>query len=372
MISGIAVAFVTVRIRDWDGKKTMKRLIILLAAFLAQISTSMAQDLTIATITRPPFSMVENGTDTGFSVDLWNAIAADLGANFNFRRVENFGEMLNLVEDGSVDAAIANISITSAREAHMDFSQPIFESGLQIMIKSDYQSDLSILRAVFSRDVLTAIVLAFLLLLGGGMLMWRFERNAQPYFDKPVKEAMFPAFWWALNLIVNGGFEERVPRTAFGRIFGVFLVISSLFIVSIFVAKITAVLTVDAIQNSVESLNDLERLHVASIDGSTASDFLEDRNIQFMAFSDLTEMYAAFEAGEEDAIVFDAPVLAYYANRSNGRAKVVGPVFQRENYGVALPTGSVLAEQINQSLLELRENGTYDALYRKWFGGGAR
>lgn len=355
-----------------DGGQTMKRLLILVVALAAQISTAMGQELTIATVTRPPFSMVENDKDTGFSVDLWEAIAKDLKTDYKFERVENFGEMLKLVESGQVDAAIANISITASREATMDFSQPIFESGLQIMIKSDYQSDLSLLRAVFSRDVLTAIVLAFVLLLGGGMLMWRFERNAQPYFDKPAKEAMFSAFWWALNLIVNGGFEERVPRTAFGRIFGVFLVISSLFIVSIFVAKITAVLTVDAIQSSVESLSDLERLQVASIEGSTAADFLRERDVQFKAFSDLEEMYAAFESGEEDAIIFDAPVLAYYATLSNGRAKVVGPVFQRENYGVALPTGSVLAEQINQSLLELREDGTYDALYRKWFGSGLR
>lgn len=355
-----------------DGGQIMKRLLILLVAFAAQITTALAQELTIATVTRPPFSMVEHGKDTGFSVDLWDAIAEDLNAEFKFERVDSFGGMLELVERGQADAAIANISITSAREATMDFSQPIFESGLQILIKSDYQSDLSLLRAVFSRDVLTAIVLAFVLLLGGGMLMWRFERNAQPYFDKNAKEAMFPAFWWALNLIVNGGFEERVPRTAFGRIFGVFLVISSLFIVSIFVAKITAVLTVDAIQNSVESLNDLERLHVASIEGSTAADFLRERDIQFKAFSDLEAMYAAFEVGEEDAIIFDAPVLAYYATQSNGRAKVVGPVFKRENYGVALPTGSMLAEQINQSLLELREDGTYDALYRKWFGSGVR
>ena len=77
---------------------------------------------------------------------------------------------------------------------------------------------------------------------------------------------------------------------------------------------------------------------------------------------------AEFENGGAEAVVFDAPVLAYYANNSKGMAKVAGPVFQRENYGIAIPTGSPLAEQINQSLLRLREDGTYDVLYRKWFG----
>jgi polar amino acid transport system substrate-binding protein len=43
-------------------------------------------------------------------------------------------------------------------------------------------------------------------------------------------------------------------------------------------------------------------------------------------------------------------------------------VFKPENYGIALPTGSPLREEINQSLLRLRENGTYGELVRKWFG----
>jgi polar amino acid transport system substrate-binding protein len=49
-------------------------------------------------------------------------------------------------------------------------------------------------------------------------------------------------------------------------------------------------------------------------------------------------------------------------------AELAGPTFQHENYGIALPTGSPLIEPINQSLLKLRENGTYATLYRKWFG----
>ncbi len=346
----------------------MRILIFLASLFSVAVSVASAQDLSIATVSRPPFSVIEDGKDTGFSIDLWQALADDLDRDFTFQRTEEFGEMLDLVKTGAVDAAIANISITASREKELDFSQPIFESGLQILVKREQQSDLSVFRALMSRDMLTAIILAFVMLLAGGMLMWQFEKRSQPYFDKSAKEALFPAFWWALNLVVNGGFEERVPRTVFGRIFGVFLVISSLFIVSIFVAKITAVLTVDAIQNSVNSVTDLHRQNVATIDGSTASNFLNNREITYRGYSDLQEMLVAFENDVVDAVVFDAPVLAFYANNSLGKAKVVGPIFQRENYGIALPTGSPLAEQINQSLLRLREDGTYDTLYRKWFG----
>ena len=32
------------------------------------------------------------------------------------------------------------------------------------------------------------------------------------------------------------------------------------------------------------------------------------------------------------------------------------------------PRGSDLRKPVNEALLKLRENGTYDAIYNKWFG----
>lgn len=346
----------------------MTRIVFLALAFVVWATGLFAQDLTIATITRPPFSLVENGKDTGFSLELWDALAKDMGLEYRLERVNVFADMLKLVETGTVDAAVANISITAAREHVMDFSQPIFESGLQIMVPRDAATT-SVWSIFFSRDLLIAFVAAFALLLGSGMIMWRFERRAQPYFDHTAKEAVFPAFWWALNLIVNGGFEERMPRTPLGRLFGVFMVISSLFLVSVFVAKITAAITVDAIQSNVSGLNDLYGKTVGTVDGSTSAGFLTGRDLRYVGYVGLDELLKDFEAGSLDAVVFDAPILAYYANsRAGSDSALVGGVFLRENYGIALPSGSPLAEQINQSLLKLRENGTYARIYRKWFG----
>ena len=181
---------------------------------------------------------------------------------------------------------------------------------------------------------------------------------------------MFPAFWWALHLIVNGGFEERVPRSIFGRVFGVLLVVSSLFFVSIIVAKITATLTIDAIQSNISSVSDLHGKSVGTIKGSTASAYLETRGARHKTYADLDEVLNAFESNKLDAIVFDAPILAYYANnKGRDTALIVGPVVLPENYGIVLPSGSNMAEPINQSLLRLREDGSYNTLYQKWFGG---
>lgn len=346
------------------------RLLFIALGFLGLWCSQLAaQDLRVATVTRPPFSMEQSGIDTGFSLDLMNALSEDLGASIEIVRVERFSEMLDLVRTGQVDAATANISITSQREKVMDFTQPIFESGLQIMMPAEAVETQSIWQAILSIELLLAIIVAFAALLAVGMLMWFVEKGKQPYFDLPAREALFPAFWWALNLVVNGGFEERVPRSRLGRVFGVTLVLSSLFIVSVFVAQITASMTVSAIQTNVTSINDLHGHAVGTTRNSTSSVALERRYIEHSTFDDLDSMFAAFEAGDLDAIVFDAPVLAHYVTSHPARdPRLIGPVFSRDNYGIALPTDSPFAEDINLSLLNLRENGTYDQLIQKWFG----
>lgn len=353
------------------GDLTMKRafyaMICLTFAVLAQ--QSLAQTLNVTTVTRPPFSYVEDGVETGFSMDLLDALSEALGWEYSVQRVDSFPDMLSAVQDGSANLAISNISITASRETQMDFSQPIFEAGLQIMVPSDAARRPSLLHALLSKELFIAIGLAFAILLGGGMLMWGFERRAQPYFDRKLNEAWFPSFWWALNLVVNGGFEERMPRTPFGRILGVVLVVSSLFIVSVFTARITSVMTVDAITGNVNSVNDLYGKNVGTITGSTAASFLDRREIEYAGYPGLDQMLEAFKAEDLDAVVFDAPILSYFAAHEGRRiATMTGSIFLRENYGIAFPTGSPLVEEVNQALLSLREDGTYDELHRKWFG----
>lgn len=349
-----------------------KKLALALVGLFTCVTAVLAQEqdsaLVFATVERAPFSMDKDGDHTGFSIELMRALAQNQGWDVTFQRVETFPQMLDLVNSGAVDGAVANISITAAREEAMDFPQPIFEAGLKIMVPFEDQGG-TIFDALFTLDILYAILLAFGLLFGGGMLMWFFEKGRQPYFDREAKDAMFPSFWWALNLVVNGGFEERMPQSVPGRFFAVFLVISSLFIVSIFVAQITTAMTVNAISGSVNSINDLEGRVVASTQGSTGSAFLSAREISHKKFENLEEMLDQFERGKLDAVVFDGPILAYYVQtKGAGVGRLIQRNFKPENYGIALPAGSQLVEPINRGLLELRETGTYDLIRQKWFG----
>jgi hypothetical protein len=65
-----------------------------------------------------------------------------------------------------------------------------------------------------------------------------------------------------------------------------------------------------------------------------------------------------------DAVVYDAPVLLYYHPTKVRKMQVVGNIFPKE-LGI-LFHNSPYRKPVNEAT-EIRENGTYDRLYGKWF-----
>lgn len=320
------------------------------------------------TIERPPFSFEENGEATGFSIELMRQISNAIGRDVRFTFVEEFPQLLEGVTNGDADGAVANISITSEREALLDFSRPTYGSGLKILV-SGAATGASIWDVVLRWELLVLMLAAFGILFLLGMLMWVLERKHQGYFEQDAREAMFPSFWWALNLVINGGFEVNVPRSLLGRLLGVFMVVSSLFVVSLFVASITAALTVEAISGSIQTLDDLRGRRVGTTQGSTASLFLNERDVSHVEFATFTDLIDALEVEELDAVVFDGPILEYYLAQDPGvEAYLLDRVFRSEDYGIALMQGSDLREPINRALLRLTEGGEYQTLRQEWFG----
>lgn len=72
--------------------------------------------------------------------------------------------------------------------------------------------------------------------------------------------------------------------------------------------------------------------------------------------------------GNVDAVINDAPAtLDAIATGNIPGIIVVGELLTEESYGIALPKGSENAEAINAAIAEIKADGTYTQLYRKWF-----
>lgn len=128
-----------------------------------------------------------------------------------------------------------------------------------------------------------------------------------------------------------------------------------------------------AIDNEeIKGIEDLEGKTIATRLGSTSSAYIKE-NIEGgepLEFEQLDQAYLAVEGGSADAILYDAPNVAYYIKtKGQDTLKMVGDLYQAENYGIAITKGKEeLVTAINDALATLKENGTYDEIYAEWFG----
>lgn len=78
----------------------------------------------------------ENDVYTGFDIDLMDAFADYLGFTYELQPME-FTALLASVQTSKVDLGTAGITITQEREDVMDFSEPYYDAGLQILVRND-------------------------------------------------------------------------------------------------------------------------------------------------------------------------------------------------------------------------------------------
>jgi polar amino acid transport system substrate-binding protein len=139
--------------------------------------------------------------------------------------------------------------------------------------------------------------------------------------------------------------------------------------VAFYTAQLTSTLTVQKIRSAIQGPADLPGQRVGTIANSVAVNYLQAHHAQVQEFVTPDQMYKALLEGRVNAVVFGAPVLLYYAShQGSGLVMVVGAQFNTLPVAMFFPAGSPLRKRVNTALTALRENGTYQRLYDKWFG----
>lgn len=319
----------------------------------AQTDTTLKRTLKVGIKPAAPFAIKKpDGTWEGISVSLWDAVAKELGIEYEWVE-SDFKILLQNVEEGSLDAGVAAISVTPEREEKMDFSHPFFTSGIGIAAYEQDQNALSFLKRFFSFDFLKVIGLLVLVLLVVGTLAWLVERPKNEEFEKGFFKGIGDGFWWSAVTMTTVGYGDKAPKTPAGRILGLIWMFMALIIVSSFTAAITSSLTVNRLESSINSLQDLYGVKVGTVGGSSSAGFLTKRSVSFEKYATLEEGMKALGNKEVDAFVYDAPMLRYQIkiNQQFEGVKLLPFQFQEDFYGIVMPHDTPYREKINRSLL---------------------
>ena len=323
-----------------------------------------------------PFVMLsEDDPPIGCSIDFWKKIAELLETRYEFVECTGVADKLKRLAKGEIDVAIGGITITEERETQFDFTQPTFRSGLDILIRADrHPGIISLVVSLFEKNKLIIFLVLALLIIIAGHLIWLAERSNKKWttkFHRNYFPGVLDGMYWALVTASTVGYGDFVPKKWIGKALSGILIILFLPLFGFLIASLSSDLTLYNLKIDIQGPADLIGKRVGVIKGTTSDEYMREALTEIFKFEDAKQMYKALQVKAVDALVYDAPVLRFFANtEGKGKVEVVGKLFDQQYYGFAVQQGSPLREEINRDLLALEESGELAAILEKWFGKG--
>ncbi len=123
--------------------------------------------------------------------------------------------------------------------------------------------------------------------------------------------------------------------------------------------------------DTIHSAADLPGKKVAVTIGSTGAEAAHKIDgIEIREFSTLADAFLELRNGGVDAVVNDIPTNEYFVkNKGSDFAKTVDAAINKEDLAIAVKKGNTdLLNKINKGLADIKSNGQYAEIYKKWFG----
>jgi glutamine transport system substrate-binding protein len=231
----------------------------------AAMAADASDEPTLKVATDPsfvPFESVDTKTNkhVGYDMDIIRAIAKQAGFKIDYKLM-SFNGIIPALQAGSVDMAIAAMTITKKRAQSIDFSDPYYDSGLRLAVRSG--------------------------------------------------------------------------------------------------------------NDDIKKVDDLSGKTVGTKIGSTSYDYLQHKVKgikKIVPYPNTPPMYMALISGNVDAVFYDVPNVEYFIKtKGKGKLKTVGPLYEGQQYGIGFPKGSKWVKPVDKALAQIKKDGTFTKIYKKWF-----
>lgn len=325
--------------------------------------------LIVGTKHSPPFAFKNSdGHWTGISIELWEHLSDELDLEFEYREL-TLEQMLEQLESGEIDAAVAAISVTAERHQRIEFCHPHFTTGLGIAapIKSN-ASIWTLARRVVSTRLLAIVGVMTGILVVCGVVFWLLERKVnENLFGGGRRKGIGMGVWWSATMLL--GHKGVIPVSTFGRVLAICAMLFSILLLSLLTGVIASVLTVKQLDTGIVHPSDLTHVRVVTVNGSTSADYLRRRRIPYQTRDSAERVLEAIAKNAGDAAVYDESLLRYMANHAFAESIQVLPVsFNTQEYAIGLPPNSQLRKPLNEEILRFRATDSWDELVFRYLG----
>ena len=323
----------------------------------------------------PPFAMKDaDGHLEGFSIDLWNAVSDRLGLQTSFLLAPDVHRLYDTLRDKKADVIIEPTVPTKELDDQFDFSYPVLNAGYLVVVRDTGQSQtdnplVDLMHILISPVLLLWLGFVLLFVLVPAHIFWFFDRGTEDSIspEKSYFPGILHAMVWSMTALVSQ--VQQLPRHTVARALGLVWMFIGVVFIAFYTAQMTAALTVQQIRGAINGPEDLPGKLVAAWSGSHATDVAQEIGARVKRFKTIGEVFDAVTSSKVDAAVVTASLARYQVNHEGAdNVVIVGNEFHRHDFGFVLPLDSELRRKLDDVLIGLQEDGTYEQIYNKWFG----
>lgn len=344
-----------------------------------------------------------NNRYEGFGVELVQRLAEKLGFNFTFNmHIDgNYGSfnstsnvstgMVREIIEGRADLGVTDLTITSEREAGVDFTIPFMNLGISILYQKPRRAEPKLLSFMdpLSQDVWIWLGISFFGISLGFFMLGRIAPaewdNPYPCIEEPEELenqlTVGNSIWFATGALLQQG-SEIAPKAPSTRLLASIWWFFTLILVASYTANLAACLTIENPTNLIDDVGDLAENkngveYGAKSSGSTRTFFKNSEDPKYIAMNDYMNSNPKMLTSSNDegvqrvltenyAFLMESTSIEYNIARICNLTQI-GGLLDEKGYGIAMRKNWPYRDKLNSALLEFQESGVLAKMKSKWW-----
>jgi polar amino acid transport system substrate-binding protein len=330
------------------------------------IDTFITDTIVIGINEAPPFVIENDGILEGLNIEIIENTLGKYAIPYKYVLYKNIPDVIDALDKGEIDLMATSTTVTAERFKKINFSHPYFHTDIAIITIKQKSSFLTTLGAIFSKNVLKILMGLLTLLIVLGFIVWLCERNKNDQFRKDWK-GIFDGTYFMAVVMTTVGFGDKAAKSPIGKFLVVIWMFVALGITGIFIGGISSSLTINSMNNGIESVSDLSKLKVGTISNTTPAYFLDKHEIKYLNYKSVSEGIKDMKDGNLDAFVYDRPILIYYNNLNDNAFTITEKGYIPQTFAFGFNySNNILKNSFNILLLEYMENNNWKKSLNKY------
>ena len=329
------------------------------------------EKLIVGVVNDPPYLMKgKDGEWTGFSINIWEAVAKEIKVPYEFKEME-FSKLIEALKENKIDVSIDGFFLLAEREKYMDFTVPLGSSRLAVATLPDKLDHpwIGALKILFSWSIMKIIVPLLMILCILGFLIWYIEREHNPeHFGGGFIRGVGSGIYWVGSTLASGSCFGISLNSLAARGLGLVWMLVCTLLISALTASLTTSLSASKHMASTVSDVTLRHMRIAGIKGSAEVAALQKMNAtSYILYNTEEDALRGICNKEVDGYLYDEITLSYYRyNNFKDKIAVYPTNLRRFSFAYGLPKNSRWRTKINFALMKFMEKPDFAFLLSRY------